>query len=149
MFFIAILGAFVLRSLLLWSLGLVTFYLLDSPGAVGWMVNLRLIAGPLVPLAFLGVAIQRRLGQARIADLAARVGAADQAGFGPHGLQVEPMEVSYFTSREKIVPVKGGPGMAIWRDRIFGAMSRNAGNVTDYFNIPNNRVVELGSRVEI
>ena len=68
---------------------------------------------------------------------------------GPHGLQVEPMEVSYFTSREKIVPVKGGPGMAIWRDRIFGAMSRNAGNVTDYFNIPNNRVVELGSRVEI
>jgi len=68
---------------------------------------------------------------------------------GPHGLQVEPMQVSYFTSREKIVPVKGGPGMALWRDRMFSAMARNAGTVTDFFNIPNNRVVELGSRVEI
>jgi KUP system potassium uptake protein len=68
---------------------------------------------------------------------------------GPYGLQVEPMEVSYFTSREKIVAVKGGPGMALWRDRMFSAMARNAGTVTDFFNIPNNRVVELGSRVEI
>ena len=68
---------------------------------------------------------------------------------GPHGLQVQPMEVSYFTSREKIVPVKGGPGMALWRDRVFSAMARNAGTITDFFNIPNNRVVELGSRVEI
>jgi KUP system potassium uptake protein len=68
---------------------------------------------------------------------------------GPCGLQVEPMEVSYFTSREKIVPAKGGPGMALWRDRMFSAMARNAGTVTDFFNIPNNRVVELGSRVEI
>ena len=68
---------------------------------------------------------------------------------GSHGLQVEPMDVSYFTSREKIVAVKGGPGMALWRDRMFSAMARNAGTVTDFFNIPNNRVVELGSRVEI
>jgi KUP system potassium uptake protein len=68
---------------------------------------------------------------------------------GPHGLQVQPMEVSYFTSREKIVPVKGGRGMALWRDRVFSAMARNAGTITDFFNIPNNRVVELGSRVEI
>ena len=40
-------------------------------------------------------------------------------------------------------------GMALWRDRLFAAMARNAGNVTDYFNIPTNRVVELGTRVEI
>ena len=53
------------------------------------MSDLVTLAAPLVPLAFLGVAIQRRLGQARIADLAARIGAADQPGFGPQGLQVE------------------------------------------------------------
>ena len=39
--------------------------------------------------------------------------------------------------------------MALWRDRIFAAMARNAGSVTDFFEIPPNRVVELGARVEI
>ncbi len=67
----------------------------------------------------------------------------------PYGLQVEPMEVSYFVSREKIVPVAGGEGMALWRDRLFEAMARNAGSATDFFNIPTNRVVELGTRIEI
>jgi len=62
---------------------------------------------------------------------------------GALGLEFEPMETSFFISREKIVPV------AYWRDRIFAAMARNAGNVTDYFNIPTNRVIELGTRVEI
>jgi len=59
------------------------------------------------------------------------------------GLEIEPMETSYFLSREKVVPV------ASWRDRLFAAMARNAGNVTDFFNIPANRVIELGTRVEI
>ena len=68
---------------------------------------------------------------------------------GPTGLQVEPMEVSYFLSREKVVPGEGGEGMAGWRDRLFAAMARNASGVTDYFNIPANRVVELGTRIEI
>ena len=39
--------------------------------------------------------------------------------------------------------------MALWRERLFAAMARNAGSVTDYFNIPTNRVVELGTRVEM
>ena len=60
-----------------------------------------------------------------------------------YGLDVDMMETSFFLSREKIVPV------ASWRDRLFAAMARNAGNVTDYFNIPTNRVIELGTRVEI
>ena len=69
---------------------------------------------------------------------------------GPHGLQLDPMDVSFFLSREKIVPVAGrGSKMARWRERIFSAMARNAGNVTDYFNIPTNRVIELGTRVQI
>ena len=69
---------------------------------------------------------------------------------GPAGLGVDPMEVSYFLSREKIVPAADVKGMlARWRDRLFAAMARNAGSAIDYFNIPSNRVVELGTRVEI
>ena len=69
---------------------------------------------------------------------------------GPYGLQVDPMEASYFLSREKIVhsaSAKRGP--ALWRDRLFAAMARNAGSVTDFLNIPTNRVVELGTRIEL
>jgi KUP system potassium uptake protein len=39
--------------------------------------------------------------------------------------------------------------MARWRDRMFATMARNAGSVTDFFNIPTNRVIELGTRIEI
>ena len=62
---------------------------------------------------------------------------------GALGLEFEPMETSFFLSREKIVPVRS------WRDRLFAVMARNAGNVTDYFNIPTNRVIELGTRIEV
>jgi KUP system potassium uptake protein len=71
---------------------------------------------------------------------------------GDFGLEFDLMETSFFLSREKIVPVAGnvdGDGMALWRERMFAAMARNAGNITDYFNIPTNRVIELGTRVEI
>jgi KUP system potassium uptake protein len=65
------------------------------------------------------------------------------------GLDLEPMQTSYFVSRQRIVPAVGPGGMALWRERLFAAMARNAGNVTDYFNIPSNRVIELGSRVQL
>ena len=65
------------------------------------------------------------------------------------GLEFDHMQTSFFLSRQKIVPTHGGIGMAFWRDKLFAAMARNAGNVTDYFNIPTNRVIELGSRVQI
>ena len=69
---------------------------------------------------------------------------------GPAGLTMDPMEVSYFLSREKIVASdEPKHGIARWRDRVFAMMARNAGSVTDFFNIPPNRVVELGTRVEI
>jgi KUP system potassium uptake protein len=69
---------------------------------------------------------------------------------GGAGLEIDMMETSFFLSREKIVPVAGGfASMAHWRDRLFAAMSRNAASVTDFFNIPSNRVIELGTRVEI
>ena len=68
---------------------------------------------------------------------------------GSLGLQYRPMETSFFLSREKVVASAARGGMALWRDRLFAAMARNASNVTDFFNIPTNRVVELGTRVEI
>ena len=68
---------------------------------------------------------------------------------GALGLDIDALQTSYFVSRQRVVPSAGPGGMALWRERIFAAMARNAGNVTDYFNIPTNRVVELGTRVLI
>ena len=64
------------------------------------------------------------------------------------GLVFEPSETSYFLSRATVVPV-GGKGMAVWRERLFGVMLHNVGNVAAYFKLPTNRVIELGARVEI
>jgi KUP system potassium uptake protein len=60
----------------------------------------------------------------------------------------DPFSTSYFVSRETIVSGHGG-AMAQWRDELFSVMSRNAGSVVGYFNIPSNSVIELGSRVHI
>jgi len=68
---------------------------------------------------------------------------------GAVGLEIDFMDTSFFLSRQTIVPVPGRGGMAFWRERLFTAMARNAGSVTDFFNIPANRAVELGTRVEI
>jgi KUP system potassium uptake protein len=56
--------------------------------------------------------------------------------------------VSFFVSRETIVPSLQ-PGIAIWREKLFALMSRNAQNATDFFRIPTENVVELGTQVEI
>ena len=69
---------------------------------------------------------------------------------GALGLEFNLMETSFFLSREKIVPAtRGVSSMVRWREHMFSAMARNAGNISDYFNIPTNCVVELGTRVEI
>jgi len=69
---------------------------------------------------------------------------------GALGLEFDMMQTSFFLSRQQVVPSAGGAStMARWRERMFAAMARNAGNVTDYFNIPTNRVIELGTKVEI
>jgi len=65
------------------------------------------------------------------------------------GLDIDMMETSFFLSREKIVPSAGSGAMVFWRDRLFATMARNAGSIVDFFNIPTNRVIELGTRVEI
>jgi len=66
-----------------------------------------------------------------------------------HGLHVPVFESSYFLSRETVVPSPGDAGMARWRKWLFAAMSRNAGGVVDFFRLPGNAVVELGTRVRI
>ena len=64
------------------------------------------------------------------------------------GLPLQAFENSYFLSRETVVPTPGG-GMALWREELFAAMSRQAGGVAEFFRLPDNAVVELGTRVQI
>jgi len=64
------------------------------------------------------------------------------------GLEFSLMETSFFLSRQTIVPTRA-PGMALWREKLFATMSRNAASATEFFRIPTNRVVELGTQIEI
>jgi KUP system potassium uptake protein len=63
-------------------------------------------------------------------------------------IDLEPMATSYFLSRETLIPSQVR-GMALWREKLFAVMSRNAQRPTDYFRIPVNRVVELGMQVRL
>jgi KUP system potassium uptake protein len=64
------------------------------------------------------------------------------------GLDFDMMDTSFFLGRETLVPRFGGE-MAYWRVLLFALMFRNASSLTDFFKIPSNRVVELGSQVVI
>ncbi|MDZ4811467.1 MAG: potassium transporter Kup [Pseudomonadota bacterium] len=65
------------------------------------------------------------------------------------GLPFEMMDTTFFLSRETLIPTSGHGGMPLWRDKIFAFMSRNAESATAYFQIPGNRLIELGTQVEI
>jgi len=65
-----------------------------------------------------------------------------------HGIELDPMMTSYFLSRNTVVPTLGG-GMAPWREKLFANMHRNAASAADFLNLPPNRVVELGTKVQI
>ena len=65
------------------------------------------------------------------------------------GLPFDLMDTTFFLSRENVVADKRRPGMALWRDRLFAFMSRNALPATAFFQIPGNRLIELGTQVEI
>jgi KUP system potassium uptake protein len=64
------------------------------------------------------------------------------------GIDIRPMETTFFLSRETIIATPR-KGMAIWREKLFAIMSRNAQSATAYFRLPANRVVELGMQVEL
>ncbi|MGE0665367.1 MAG: potassium transporter Kup [Sphingomonadales bacterium] len=67
---------------------------------------------------------------------------------GARGLKCNMMQTSFFLGRETVIP-SPRPGMAMWREVLFAWMTRNATSAMDFFEIPANRVVELGSQIEI
>jgi KUP system potassium uptake protein len=64
------------------------------------------------------------------------------------GVPLDDMDTSYFLSRDSVIPTFGD-GMALWREKLFATMHRNAAAAADFLNLPANRIVELGSKVEI
>ena len=67
---------------------------------------------------------------------------------GQKGFAFDMMETSFFVSRETLIPTVA-PGMALWREKLFVSMSKNATKASEFFQIPTNRVVELGTQVEL
>ena len=64
------------------------------------------------------------------------------------GVELDPEDMIYFLGRETII-VTRRPGMAVWRERLFVLMARNAVRATAFFRLPPERVVELGVQVEM
>jgi KUP system potassium uptake protein len=64
------------------------------------------------------------------------------------GWDFQPMATSFFLGRQKVIPSKR-PGMAVWRERLFAWMTRTSESAMDFFKLPTNRVIELGTQVEI
>jgi KUP system potassium uptake protein len=64
------------------------------------------------------------------------------------GAPFEMMKTSFFLSRQTLI-ASAKPGMAIWREKLFAWMLRNAASAMEFFRLPTNRVLELGSQVEI
>jgi KUP system potassium uptake protein len=67
---------------------------------------------------------------------------------GQRGLELHPMETSYYLGRDTLLTTKRR-GMARWRKALFNLMSRNASTPTAFFGLPPNRVVELGAQIEL
>jgi KUP system potassium uptake protein len=70
------------------------------------------------------------------------------AGITLGGEPIEMMKTSFFLSRQTLI-ASSKPGMAVWREKLFAWMMRNAASAMEFFRLPANRVVELGSQVEI
>ena len=64
------------------------------------------------------------------------------------GCELEAMTTSYFLSRDTVIPTIGS-GMSQWREKLFAQMHHNASGAADFLKLPNNAVVELGSKIEI
>ncbi len=64
------------------------------------------------------------------------------------GVLLDEMETSYFLSRDTVIPRMRG-GMALWREKLFANMHRNAAGAADFLHLPTNRIVELGTKLEI
>jgi KUP system potassium uptake protein len=67
---------------------------------------------------------------------------------GKHGLVLNEADTSFYLGRETLLSTRGG-GMAPWRKVLFRFLSRNARSASDFFSIPPNRVVEIGTQIEL
>ena len=74
--------------------------------------------------------------------------AALEQAYNELGFEFDLMQISFFISRDRIIHTLG-EGMAPWREKLFISMQRNTSPVSDFYQIPTNRVVELGSQIEI
>ena len=70
------------------------------------------------------------------------------AGFEGLAYPLDPMQTSYFLSRDTVMPTMGG-NLAFWREKLFSQMHRNATAAADFLNLPNNAVVEMGSKISL
>jgi len=66
----------------------------------------------------------------------------------PTTLPFNPMTTSYFLGRETLIATRR-PGMALWREKLFASMSRNASSASSFFSLPANQVIELGAQIEL
>jgi len=104
--------------------------------------------------------VQLRYGFMQETDVPAALKAIGRARKGPDYVEPAPQKIeigggpfemiqtSFFLSRQTLLSAES-PGMAVWRERLFAWMMRNAATPMQFFNLPTNRVVELGSQVEI
>ena len=70
-----------------------------------------------------------------------------RARLGEAGIKTKRMDTTYYLGREQIIAVDSR-GMSRWRKQVFAVMARNSRSATQYFGIPPNRVVELGTQIE-
>jgi KUP system potassium uptake protein len=70
-------------------------------------------------------------------------------GMKTKGLEVEVKDVTFFLGRETLIAAKRSGGMALWREHLFSFMSRNAYRATQFFKIPHDQVIEIGSQIEL
>jgi KUP system potassium uptake protein len=73
----------------------------------------------------------------------------DLAGIKTCGEPFNMMSTSFFLGRQKLIPSRKGPGMALWREKLFAWMLKNSESAMEFFKLPTNRVVELGSQLQI
>jgi KUP system potassium uptake protein len=65
------------------------------------------------------------------------------------GGRFDMMSTSFFLGRQKLIAAREEPGMALWREHLFAWMMRTSESAMEFFKLPTNRVVELGSQVRI
>jgi KUP system potassium uptake protein len=73
----------------------------------------------------------------------------DLMRIGICGAPFNMMSTSFFLGRQKLIASKGRPGMALWREKLFSWMLKSSETAMEFFKLPTNRVVELGSQLQI